>query len=132
MRLSRHEPMLITGLNHVNVTVPAALEEDAKSFYRDVLGLKQIEKPDGPRKYIGAWYDLGGPQIHLSIEDGIDNEASDRHVCYQVTDIVNAELHFQSAGIEIIPEKRPASGARRFFVRDPGGNLIEITEKTIR
>ena len=122
----------IIEVNHVNVTVPAALEEEARNFYRDVLGLKQIEKPEGPRKNIGAWYDLGGPQIHLSIEDGVDNKASDRHVCYQVADIVGAELHLQKAGIEIIPEIRPTSGARRFFVRDPGGNLIEITEKTIR
>lgn len=34
-------------VSHVNVTVPAALEEVARHFYRDVLGLKQIEKPEG-------------------------------------------------------------------------------------
>lgn len=116
----------VTGLSHVNVTVPAHRENDARYFYETVLGLKQIEKPDGPRKHIGAWYDLNGTQLHLSIEDGVDNDASDRHVCYQVQDLITAELFFENSGVEIIPDSKP-TGARRFFVRDPGGNLIEIT-----
>jgi hypothetical protein len=46
--------MIDVELNHVNVTVPAALEEAAKHFYAVVLGLKQIPKPAGPRKFRGA------------------------------------------------------------------------------
>ena len=118
----------IIEVNHVNVTVPAALEEAAKHFYGTVLGLQQIPKPEGTRQYVGAWYELGGIQLHLSIEDNVQNEASERHVCYQVTDAASAELQFRHAGIEIIPDKRPVKGTSRFFVRDPGGNMIEITE----
>jgi catechol 2,3-dioxygenase-like lactoylglutathione lyase family enzyme len=119
----------IIQVNHVNVTVPAALEDAAKHFYGDVLGLRQIPKPEGSRQNMGAWYDLGGPQLHLSVEDGVANEASDRHVCYQVTDIAAADLHFREAGVGIIPDGRPVRGQSRFFLRDPGGNLIEITQK---
>jgi catechol 2,3-dioxygenase-like lactoylglutathione lyase family enzyme len=120
----------ILGVNHVNVTAPAALETAARHFYGVVLGLRQIPKPEGPRKNIGAWYELGRIQLHLSIEEEVDNQASERHVCYQVADIAGAELHFRNAGIEIIAEARPAGGNSRFFIRDPGGNLIEITQKT--
>jgi len=120
----------IIRLNHVNVTVPAALEEPAKNFYRDVLGLPQIPKPEGTRQNIGAWYDLGGAQLHLSTEDGVQHELSDAHVCYQVADIAVAKRQFQTAAVEMIPDPRPPSGYSRFFVRDPGGNLIEITQKT--
>ena len=121
----------IIGVSHVNVTVPAALESAAKDFYEGVLGLAQIPKPEGTRQNMGAWYELGGSmQLHLSIEDGVANEMSDRHVCYQVSDITAAELHFRGAGVEIIGDGRPVRGQSRFFVRDPGGNMLEITQKT--
>jgi catechol 2,3-dioxygenase-like lactoylglutathione lyase family enzyme len=117
----------IIKINHVNVTVPSALESAARDFYGVVLGLKQIPKPAGPRQNIGAWYELGESQLHLSTGDNVHNEASDAHVCYQVDDIAAAQGEFRNAGIDIIPDPRPVSGQSRFFVRDPGGNLIEIT-----
>ena len=118
----------IIEVNHVNVTVPAALEQSAKHFYGTVLGLQQMPKPEGTRQSMGAWFELGGIQLHLSVEDNVQNEASERHVCYRVADAASAELHFRNAGTEIIPDKRPVKGTSRFFVRDPGGNMIEITE----
>ncbi len=118
----------IIEVNHVNVTVPVSLEAAAKHFYGVVLGLRQIQKPEGPRQNIGAWYQLGGMQLHLSIEDEVKNETSDRHVCYQVSDIGAAALQFRNAGIDVITDQDPVRGQSRFFVRDPGGNLIEITQ----
>lgn len=117
----------ILSVNHVNVTVPAALEQAARRFYGVVLGLQQISKPDGPRKNIGAWYEIEGMQLHLSVADD-DNQRSDRHVCYQVEDVASAKLHFRDAEVEVIPDDQPASSSSRFFVRDPGGNLIEIVQ----
>lgn len=35
----------------------------------------------------------------------------------------------REASIEIIPDNRPIDGWRRFYVRDPGGNRIEIVER---
>lgn len=122
----------VVRINHVNVTVPAALELATKQFYGDVLGLRQIPKPEGPRKNVGAWYEIGGLQLHLSIEDGAQNRASERHVCYQVADIASAKLHFQTAGIEVIPDQDPVRGGSRFFARDPGGNLIEVTQSVVK
>jgi catechol 2,3-dioxygenase-like lactoylglutathione lyase family enzyme len=119
----------IVAVSHVNVTVPASLEAAAKHFYEGVLGLAQIPKPEGTRQNMGAWYQLVGMQLHLSIEDDVQNEVSDRHVCYQVADIAAANLEFRNAGVEIIPDPRPVSGQSRFFVRDPGGNLLEITQR---
>lgn len=120
--------MNVIELNHVNVTVPAAAEADAKLFYRKVLGLRQVPKPEGSRTTVGAWYQLGALQLHLSVEDGLENQASSRHVCYVVADISAAEHHFRTAGVEIISDERPVRGWPRFYVRDPGGNLIEIAQ----
>jgi catechol 2,3-dioxygenase-like lactoylglutathione lyase family enzyme len=117
-------------LHHVNVTVPAALEEAAKDFYGNLMGLEQIEKPDGPRKYIGAWYQIGKSQLHLSVEKEPRNQDSNRHVCYSVPDVARALDTFRAGGIEVISEEQLVNGGSRFFVRDPAGNLIEITEET--
>jgi len=62
------EEFRVVGLNHVNVTVPSDVESAAKHFYGTVLGLKQIPKPAGTRQNVGAWYELGGVHLHLSVE----------------------------------------------------------------
>ncbi|HKP45921.1 MAG TPA: VOC family protein [Pyrinomonadaceae bacterium] len=124
---TRATALEVLALSHVNVTVSSELEAAAKHFYANVLGLKEIPKPPGPRQNIGAWYDLGNAQLHLSVAEETGN-SSDRHVCYSVRDIAMAERQMQKAGVTMIPDSRPIAGVERFYVRDPGGNLIEITE----
>lgn len=121
-------PFRLVALSHVNVTVPANAEAAAKEFYGTVLGLRELPKPAGTRQNVGAWYELGGVQLHLSVEEEVTNDASDRHVCYVVADITAAERHLHNSSVEIISDPRPIAGVNRFYVRDPGGNLIEITE----
>jgi catechol 2,3-dioxygenase-like lactoylglutathione lyase family enzyme len=116
-------PFRLVALSHVNVT-----EAAAKEFYGTVLGLTVLPKPPGTRQNVGAWYELGGVQLHLSVEENATNAASDRHVCYVVADVAVAERHLRDSGVEIISDPRPIEGVNRFYVRDPGGNLIEITE----
>ena len=119
----------IIELNHVNITVPKSAAEAAKHFYGSVLGLLEIPKPEESRGRGGAWYKLGAMQLHLSIEHGADNHASKRHVCYLVADLERAEKQLREAGVEILPDDRPVRGWRRFYVRDPGGNRIEIARR---
>lgn len=115
--------------SHVNVTVPSALEAAAKHFYGVVVGLPEIPKPVGTRQGMGAWYQLCEMQLHLSVEEDVQNELSDAHVCYQVSDSAAASREFRNAGVDIIPDPRPVAGQSRFFVRDPGGNMIEVTQQ---
>jgi len=120
----------ITKMGHVNVTVPNAQEAAAKHFYADILGLQHVPKPEGTRQNSGAWYRLGAIQLHLSIEDDIHNESSDRHVCYHIADVKSAEMNLRNSGFSVIPDPRPVAGVKRFYVRDPGGNLIELAQVT--
>jgi catechol 2,3-dioxygenase-like lactoylglutathione lyase family enzyme len=113
--------------HHVNVTVPRSLEDAAKHFYGVVMGLKEVPKPESSRGRGGAWYQLGPMQLHLSIEDGLSTEClSKRHVCYTVENLAQAEEQFRNAGVEILPDDIPTPGWSRFYVRDPGGNRLEI------
>jgi len=128
IRTNNSPPFRVVALSHVNVTVPASAEAAAKKFYGTVLGLRELPKPAGTRQNQGAWYELGGVQLHLSVEENVANAASDRHVCYVVANLATAEHHLRDSGVGIISDPRPIPGVNRFYVRDPGGNLIEITE----
>jgi len=108
--------------------VPPELEAAAKDFYGLVLGLKQVPKPAAARQN-GAWYQIGDNQLHLSVEDEARGLLSSRHVCFTVDDLAEAETKFRDAGVEIIPDPRPVPATRRFYVRDPGGNQLEIVQQ---
>ena len=120
----------ITSLQHVNVRVSPADELAAKDFYRSLLGLQEIPKPEEAQARGGAWYQIGNVQLHLSRDARANNEGSKRHICFHVADLEQAKEHLEKAGVEILPDDQPIAGQPRFYVRDPGGNLIEVAEVT--
>ncbi len=121
----------IEAIDHVQITVPKAAEAAAKRFYGEVLGLEEIPKPAVLAGRGGAWFQKGTLQVHLSVEEGVleGNHASRRHVCYMVADLEEAEREMRAAGVEIIPDNQPVEGWLRFYVRDPGGNRLEIAQR---
>jgi catechol 2,3-dioxygenase-like lactoylglutathione lyase family enzyme len=120
--------MMVTQLHHVNVTVRAELEAATKDFYGKALGLEQVPKPAAARKD-GAWYQIGANQLHLSVENEESGPLSSRHIAFRVSDLAAVEQRFRDAGVAIIPDPRPVPGIQRFYVRDPGGNQLEIVQQ---
>ena len=118
---------LVIALHHVNVTVSQDAEPAAKKFYGELLALEQLPKPSGTRPS-GAWYQIGPNQLHLSVEKEERGPLTTGHVCFTVSDLSAAENRFREAGVEIIPDPRPIEGTSRFYVRDPGGNMLEIVQ----
>ena len=116
----------IKAINHVQVTVPPALETACKAFYGDVLGLTEIEKPEPLKSRGGAWFLIGASQLHMSLEESADAATSKRHVCYEVADLAAAKAHIEAAGIDVTDEATEPNGLKRFFIRDPAGNRVEI------
>ena len=119
----------IVKIDHVNVIVPKTLEDAAKHFYGSVLGLKQIPKPPELQARGGAWYELGSVQLHLSAKAEAVSGQAKGHVCFTVADVALAEVRLRDESVEIIPDDQPVAGKPRFYVRDPGGNLIEIAQQ---
>ncbi|MFN2531208.1 MAG: VOC family protein [Pyrinomonadaceae bacterium] len=115
-------------IHHVNVTVPKDKEAAAKYFYGVVMRLHEVPGTEKSRSRGGAWYQLGQLQLHLSIQESYDASASKRHVCYTVENLTQAEQAFRAAGVEIISDDQPVIGWSRFYVRDPGGNRLEIAQ----
>lgn len=119
----------ISSVHHIQITVPNELEDESKDFYCNVLGFSEIQKPENLKKNGGAWYQVGNLQLHLSLESaGPDAGQSKRHICYLVDNIEEAETRCSELGVEVIEDKQPTPGWRRFYLRDPAGNRIELTQ----
>ena len=117
----------ITGIDHVQIAAPKALEIECLRFYREVLALPEIQKPDALKSRGGAWFQVGTLQMHIGI-DPDTSPASKRHICFLVPDLAAAKAAVQAYGVAIDSEGM-AEGLKRFFIRDPAGNRIEIGQR---
>jgi catechol 2,3-dioxygenase-like lactoylglutathione lyase family enzyme len=132
---------LIKRIDHVNVQVPPEKEQDGLAFYGELLGLPRLKKPDSLGPAGGhfclsenPWYELHLGVARGTTADDIDLKNNLRsHLAFQVDDLSDARARFEAAAVEIIEAEAAYSEERdfhqdRFFVRDPGGNLLEILE----
>jgi glyoxylase I family protein len=125
-------------LHHVSL-VTADLPR-AITFYRDVLGLEQVERPNFP--IAGAWFRSGGLEIHLIIRpDGSFRkvqkvDADDVHFAVRVTDFDATVASLLGKGYRadvaaddprsIIVKKQSMAGYSQLYIRDPDNHVIEI------
>ena len=117
----------ITGIDHVQIAVPKALEAQCLKFYRKIFALPELPKPAELQARGGAWFQAGTIQMHV----GIDPDASPkskRHICFLTNDLAKAKAFILAQGIAI-EEESVAEGLSRFFIRDPAGNRIEIGQR---
>ena len=112
-----------TGIHHCSLVVTDL--ERARRFYRDLLGLKPINKPR-TFEFEVAWFELGDDQVHLIPREQSDS-LSPRHMALHVDDAKAARQYFTARGIKTT-ETTPIPGADRFFIQDPDGNRIECIQ----
>jgi catechol 2,3-dioxygenase-like lactoylglutathione lyase family enzyme len=112
----------ILQLDHVNVTCPEEFEVDVVAWYRDVLGLAEIPKPEGTRGS-GAWFKAGSQEIHVSIDE--HNPPKTAHFGLVVDDFSALVGRLRDAGCHI-EQAGEIPGRHRFYSRDPAGNRIEF------
>jgi catechol 2,3-dioxygenase-like lactoylglutathione lyase family enzyme len=113
-------------LTHVNITIPKGGEDAARTFYSGLLGLNEIPKPEAIRHRSGVWFDAGGLDLHLSVEEPRTGGDTYRHFGLECEDVAGLRARLSAAGIAT-DTGRPAPWPR-FFVHDPFGNRIEIHE----
>jgi catechol 2,3-dioxygenase-like lactoylglutathione lyase family enzyme len=113
-------------LSHINVTMPKGAEDAARTFYAGLLGLREIPKPEPLRGRGGVWFDAGGLDIHVSVEESRGGPDNYRHFGLECADVEGVRSRLLAARVAT-EDGRPAPW-KRFFVRDPFGNRIEIHE----
>jgi catechol 2,3-dioxygenase-like lactoylglutathione lyase family enzyme len=112
---------IATQIDHVSVIITDV--ERSRRFYRDLLGLEEINRPR-TFDFVVLWFELGNHQLHLLLKDQPDTR-SPRHFALRVGDAAEARRYFREHGVRT-EETTPIPGADRFFIYDPDGNRIEI------
>lgn len=117
-------------IDHISYVVSRADAEACAGFYA-LLGFERVEAPAGLGER-SIWLRAGGASIHLVFADRDTGPVEESpppgagHVAL-VIDRYEARLAaLEAAGVEV--DRRSAYwGAARCLVRDPAGNVIELT-----
>ena len=86
--------MPVVGLDHVQVAAPRTpdAEERARAFYGDLLGLRELEKPDVLKPKGGVWFSLGAGELHIGIDEPFA-PARKAHPGFLVSDLKGLRAH---------------------------------------
>lgn len=118
---------LILKVQHAQITIPKGAENQARLFYCEFLGLKEIPKPESLQARGGFWLEIGEFQVHVGTEDGFERTKTKAHLAYEVEDLDGWRDKLSEKGFEIL-EGVPIPNYRRFEFRDPFGNRVEFLE----
>ena len=115
---------LSLSIDHVQLAMPVGAEEAARRFYRDVLSMVEVAKPEELAKRGGCWFESGSVQIHLGVEKDF-RPAKKAHPALRCRDYPALIEQLHHAGVEV-NEVDDIPGVRRCHIHDPFGNRIEL------
>jgi glyoxylase I family protein len=126
--------MKIETVHHVAITVTDI--DRARHFYGEVLGLPEVPRP--AFTFPGAWYEIGGRQVHLIVHDGTktlrgtrDIDLKDGHFALRVSHFDEAVAHLRAHGVECLVVPNNITPWAQIYVTDPDGNVIELNAERL-
>jgi len=119
----------IRRLQHTSVPIAPAGHATARGFYGEALGLTEISPPRELRALSLVWFSAGndGQELHCFAEERPFSATSGQHLCLEVDDLDAFRHRLESHGVPI-EEAEAIRNRPRCFVRDPFGNLLELTQ----
>lgn len=116
----------IVGIDHVQLSMPAGGEDEARRFYGEILGLREVVKPPELAGRGGCWFAGTATAVHLGAEDAFTPLAK-AHPAFLVRDLAVAREALTAAGA--LTEDDPTGlPVRRCYIYDPFGNRIELVD----
>ena len=116
----------ITGIDHVQVAVPAKAEEQCRAFYVRLLGMEELTKPPVLAARGGIWVKAGPQELHCGVEAEFQ-PARKAHPAFAVKHLDDLAARVEASGYKVAwDDTNPA--IRRFFTHDPFGNRLEFVE----
>jgi catechol 2,3-dioxygenase-like lactoylglutathione lyase family enzyme len=124
----------IDACHHVAIVVRDAAA--AREFYGDLLGLEELERPaDIGNRFAGAWYRLGAMELHVFEQSEFQPPAAPigPHIALHTGDFDGLVARLRSRGCAFaFGPARDEGGIARAILRDPTGNVVEITDAALR
>ena len=122
--------MKVQQIHHVTVIVNNL--DEACSFYEEVLGLEPL--PTINLDFPAQFYKVGErQQLHVTEWDDAGGHSFRGHVCFQIDEFMPVFTKAKAQGIlDTAPwgkTRMLPDGAMQMFLRDPSGNLLEISCK---
>ena len=119
-------PVRMTGLDHVQLAIPAGGEDEARAFYAGILRLTEVERPQSLTGQGGCWFRQAALQVHLGVQESFV-PARKAHPAFLVDDLETLRASLQTAGVGIqAADEIP--GVERCHAHDPFGNRIEFIQ----
>ena len=116
-------------MHHADIIIPKGGDDEARKYYCELLGFKEIAKPVTLQKNGGLWLEVGGTQLHLSYEkkEGIDPRKTKSHLAYEVENLRELEEKLINNGFTV-KKQTPIPGMSRFESEDPFGHRVEFLQ----
>jgi catechol 2,3-dioxygenase-like lactoylglutathione lyase family enzyme len=112
------------AIDHVQLAMPPGEEARARRFYADLLGMREIPKPEPLAARGGCWFASGSVQLHLGVEQDF-RPARKAHPAIGVSGYAALLAKLKAAGVEVV-EADDIPNLRRGHIFDPFGNRIEL------
>lgn len=120
-------------LHHIQLAMPAGLEDTARHFYAELLGLEEVERParshDGQLGFC-CFDDQGLITTEIHLEVGAPVPEGSGHTGLRLADREELTLlahTLEQAEVQVDWSGRHSfEGYERFFVQDPFGNHLEL------
>lgn len=116
----------VRKIDHVQLAMPAGGEGDARTFYADLLGISEKQKPENLARRGGCWFEDGDLKIHLGVEAEF-RPARKAHPALLVDDLPALVARLRAADVTVRDDE-PLDGYQRVYVDDPFGNRLELME----
>lgn len=116
----------ILCIDHVQLAMPNGGENCARSFYRDVLAMIEIPKPEALAQRGGCWFASGEAQVHLGVEEDF-RPAKKAHPALVVEGLDEILVKCEKTGVASKMDAE-IDGRRRVHIFDPFGNRLELIE----
>ena len=118
---------MLQDIDHIQIAMPAGEEAKARAFYAGLLGLQEIEKPEGLRARGGCWFQVGALQLHLGVEADF-RPAKKAHPAFRVGDFELLQEKLIRHGFTITPDNM-LKDIERVYTHDPFGNRLEFIKE---
>jgi catechol 2,3-dioxygenase-like lactoylglutathione lyase family enzyme len=117
---------VIKKIDHVQLAAPKGCEPKARDFFGEILGFQEIEKPEELKKRGGVWFEFGGLQIHIGVEENF-TPAKKAHPAFEVQNLDGLKIKLLEKKVSYT-EDNNLPGAKRIHTTDPFGNRLEFLE----